>query len=155
MHPEILAAQQLPQALKDKHIWKRRFREINNFERYLADNGVLTLKFFLHISKEEQRRRFLARIDEEDKNWKMSVNDVKERAFWDDYMRAYEDVFSNTSTEAAPWHVVPADRKWFSRLVVAAVIHHALERLDLQYPSITPDKKAELQNVRKLLIAEA
>jgi PPK2 family polyphosphate:nucleotide phosphotransferase len=154
VHPEILAAQQLPDHLKDKGIWKRRFREINDFERYLTNNGVLVLKFFLHVSKEEQRQRFLARIDEEDKNWKMSVNDVREREFWDDYMHAYEEAFSHTSTEHAPWFIVPADTKWFTRLAVAAIVYDAIEKLDLEYPRITPEKKAELQEVRKLLVAD-
>jgi PPK2 family polyphosphate:nucleotide phosphotransferase len=154
VHPEILASQRLPDDLKDEGVWKRRYREINNFERYLVDNGTVILKFFLNVSKDEQKRRFLARIDEDDKNWKMSVNDVKERLFWSDYMRAYEEMFSNTSTKWAPWHIIPADNKWFTRLAVAAIIYEALERLDLQYPSLTPEKKAELQRVRKLLIAE-
>ena len=154
VHPEILASQRLPDDLKDDGVWKRRYREINNFERHLVDNGTVILKFFLNVSKDEQKRRFLARIDEDDKNWKMSVNDVKERTFWSDYMRAYEEMFSNTSTKRAPWHIIPADNKWFTRLAVAAIIYDALERLDLQYPSLTPEKKAELQRVRKLLIAE-
>ena len=154
VHPAILESQQLPARLKDEGIWKRRFREINNFERYLTDNGVVVLKFFLNVSKAEQKRRFLARIEEEDKNWKFSVNDAKERAFWDDYMRAYEDVFSNTSTEHAPWHVIPANHKWFTRLAVAAIVYNALERLDLHYPKMTAARKAELQDVRKLLLAE-
>ena len=154
VHPEILASQQLPQHLKDEKIWKRRFREINDFEQYLADNGMVILKFFLHVSKDEQKKRFLARIDEEDKNWKFSVNDAKERAFWDDYMRAYEDVFSNTSTETAPWYIVPADNKWFTRLAVAATVYDTLEKLDLQYPKVTEAKKAELLEVKRLLMAE-
>jgi PPK2 family polyphosphate:nucleotide phosphotransferase len=154
VHPEILAAQQLPDHLKDKDIWKRRFREINNFERYLTDNGMVVLKFFLHVSKDEQKRRFLARIDDENKNWKLSVNDAKERAYWDDYMHAYEDMFSHTSTKRAPWHIIPADNKWFTRLAVAAIVFHALEELDLSYPEMTADKKAGLQEVRKMLVAE-
>lgn len=154
VHPQILESQQLPDHVKDKGIWKRRFREINDFEHYLAGNGMVVLKFFLHVSKEEQKRRFLARIEEADKNWKLSPSDARERAFWDDYMRAYEDVFSNTSTEHAPWHIIPADHKWFTRLAVAAIVYHALERLDLTYPKMTAEKKAELQEVRKLLLAE-
>ncbi len=154
VHKEILAAQQLPAHLKDKGIWKRRYREINNFERYLVDNGVVLLKFFLNVSKAEQKRRFLARIDDEDRNWKLSVNDAKERVHWDDYMRAYEDVFTNTSTEWAPWHIVPADHKWFTRLAVAAIVYHALEGLDLRYPKMSDAKKAELQEVRRMLTAE-
>jgi PPK2 family polyphosphate:nucleotide phosphotransferase len=154
VHPEILASQQLPAHLKDESIWKRRFREMNNFERYLTDNGMVVLKFFLHVSKDEQKRRFLARIEEEDKNWKFSVNDAKERVFWDRYMKAYEGVFSNTSTTWAPWHIIPADHKWFTRLAVAAIVFNALEALDLRYPKMTKEKKAELQEVRKLLMAE-
>ncbi|MBL8141587.1 MAG: polyphosphate kinase 2 family protein [Acidobacteria bacterium] len=154
VHPEILAAQQLPDDLKDEKIWKRRFREINNFERYLVDNGMLVLKFFLHVSKAEQKKRFLARIDEDDKNWKFSVNDARERTFWKDYMRAYEDVFTNTSTEAAPWYIIPADHKWFSRLAVAAITVQAIDDLKLSFPKVSPDKKRELQEVRKALAAE-
>jgi PPK2 family polyphosphate:nucleotide phosphotransferase len=154
VHPEILASQQLPDHLKDERIWKRRFREINAFEQYLADNGVVILKFFLHVSKEEQKKRFLARIDEEDKNWKFSVNDAKERTFWDDYMRAYEDVFTNTSTETAPWYIVPADNKWFTRLAVAAIVYDTLEKLNLEYPKVTDAKRAELQEVKRMLMAE-
>ncbi len=154
VHPEILQGQQLPDHLKDKDVWQRRFREINNFERYLSDNGVVILKFFLYVSKDEQKKRFLARIDEEDKNWKLSPNDAKERAFWDDYMAAYEDVFTHTSTKAAPWYIVPADNKWFTRLAVAAILAETLEKLDLAYPKVTAHQKAQLLEVRKLLVAE-
>jgi PPK2 family polyphosphate:nucleotide phosphotransferase len=155
VHEEILRAQQLPEHLKKSNIWKRRFKEINDFERYLVDNGTVILKFFLHVSKAEQRRRFLARIDEEEKNWKFSVADAKERAFWDDYMAAYEDAFTYTSTEAAPWYIVPADNKWFTRLAVAAIIHQTLEGMDLAYPRMTPAKTKELLEVRRLLLAES
>jgi PPK2 family polyphosphate:nucleotide phosphotransferase len=151
---EVLAAQQLPEHLKGEKIWARRFREINDFERYLVDNGTVVLKFFLHVSKEEQKRRFLARIEEEDKNWKFSVNDVVERSRWNDYMRAYEDIFTYTSTRAAPWFIVPADNKWFTRLAVAAITCHTLEDLDLAYPEVTPAKKKELAEGRRLLLAE-
>ncbi len=154
VHPEILAASQLPEDLKDDGIWKRRFREINNFERYLVDNGMTVLKFFLHVSKAEQKRRFLARIDEEDKNWKFSVNDAKERTFWKDYMKAYEDVFTHTSTEAAPWYIVPADNKWFTRLAVAAITYQTIEDLKLAYPKVSEEKRKELQEVRRILNAE-
>jgi PPK2 family polyphosphate:nucleotide phosphotransferase len=154
VHPEILAGQQLPDDLKDKHIWKRRFAEINDFERYLVSNGMLVLKFFLNVSKAEQKQRFLARIDEEDKNWKMSVADVKERAFWDDYMRAYEDVFAHTSTDIAPWFIIPADHKWFARLAVAAIIDQSIEKLNLSFPRVGAAKKAELLEVRRMLMAE-
>jgi PPK2 family polyphosphate:nucleotide phosphotransferase len=154
VHEAILEAQQLPQRLKGSGIWKRRFREINDFERYLVENGTVVLKFFLHVSKAEQKRRFLERIDEEDKNWKFSVGDAKERAFWSDYMSAYEEAFTHTSTEAAPWYIVPADNKWFTRLAVAAIIYQTLEGMNLAYPKMTEAKKHELQEVRRLLLAE-
>jgi PPK2 family polyphosphate:nucleotide phosphotransferase len=154
VHEDILKASQLPEHLKGPGVWKRRFREINNFERYLTDNGMVILKFFLHVSKAEQKRRFLARIDEEDKNWKLSPNDAKERAHWDGYMRAYEDVFTNTSTESAPWHIVPADHKWFTRLAVANIIGQRLEALGLDYPKVSQTQKEALQEVRRLLLAE-
>jgi len=154
VHPEIIQGQQLPDQLKDKEIWDRRFREINNFERYLTDNGMVILKFFLHVSKAEQKRRFLSRIEEEDKNWKFSVNDAKERGYWDDYMRAYEDVFTHTSTKAAPWHIVPANNKWFTRLAVAGIVHSALDKLDLSFPKVTEAKKKELRQVKQMLMAE-
>ena len=111
--------------------WKRRFEQINNFERYLVDNGIVVLKFFLHVSKKEQKRRFLERIDLDDKNWKFSVNDAKERTFWKDYMHAYEEVFTYTSTKAAPWYIIPADNKWFMRLAVAAIAYQTLDDLKL------------------------
>ena len=151
---EVLAAAQLPAHLKSEGIWKRRFREINNFERYLTDNGMVILKFFLHVSKAEQKRRFLARIDDEDKNWKLSASDAKERTRWDDYMRAYEDIFSNTSTEWAPWYIVPADKKWFTRLAVAAITVHTLEDLKLAYPRVDAARRKDLQQVRRLLMTE-
>ena len=154
VHKDILAAQQLPEQLKDKGIWKRRFREINDFERHLTDNGTIVVKFFLNVSKEEQRRRFLARIDEEDKNWKFSVGDAKEREYWDDYMDAYEDMLESTSTDCAPWHVIPADNKWFTRLAVAQILWQRIADLDLRFPIVTDAKKKELQDVRRILIAE-
>lgn len=154
VHKEVLAAQQLPPALKKGQIWKRRFREINDLERHLVDNGTVIIKFFLYVSKEEQKRRFLSRIDEPDKNWKFSVGDVKERAFWDDYMEAYEDMMSETSTRDAPWYVVPADNKWFTRLAVAAITWQTIADLDLKFPKVTQEKKEELQEVRRLLLAE-
>jgi PPK2 family polyphosphate:nucleotide phosphotransferase len=154
VHKEVLAAQRLPDKLKKGNIWKRRFREINDFERHLVDNGTVIIKFFLHVSKAEQKRRFLARIEEEDKNWKFSVHDANERAFWSDYMAAYEDALSATSTKDAPWYVVPADHKWFTRLAVAGIIWQTMADLKLRFPRITPDKKKELQEVRRLLLAE-
>jgi PPK2 family polyphosphate:nucleotide phosphotransferase len=154
VHPEILASQQLPADCKKNGVWKRRFEEINHFEQYLVDNGIVVLKFFLHVSKKEQKERFLERIDLAAKNWKFSVNDAKERTFWKDYMRAYEDVFTHTSTKAAPWYIIPADNKWFMRLAVAAITYHTLEDLNLKYPTLTPEKKQELVEARKVLMAE-
>jgi PPK2 family polyphosphate:nucleotide phosphotransferase len=152
VHPEILERQQLPPALKqDKKIWKQRFEEINNFEKYLVNNGILVLKFYLNVSKEEQKERFLERIDRPEKNWKFSAADVKERQFWDDYMKAYEDVFTYTSTEWAPWHIIPADHKWFTRLTVAYFIYEKLKSLDLAYPEVTEAHRQELLQARELL----
>ena len=154
VHPELLAAQQLPESCKDEDVWKRRFRDINNFERYLSENGIVILKFFLNVSKKEQKRRFLERIDQDEKNWKFSVNDARERTFWKDYMRAYEDVFTHTSTKDAPWYIVPADNKWFMRYAVAAIINETFQDLDLKYPTLTKDKKNELLEARKVLMGE-
>ena len=144
VHPEILAKRQLPPEAKGKHLWKRRFEQINNFEKYLVDNGIVVLKFFLNVSQEEQKQRFLDRINRPEKNWKFSDNDVKERAFWQDYTKAYEDVFNHTSTEWAPWYVIPADRKWFMRIVVADIICDTLKSLKLSYPTVTEEHKQEL-----------
>ena len=154
VHPEILASQQLPEDRKKDGIWKRRFDQINNFEKYLVDNGTRVLKFFLHVSKEEQKKRFLERIDQNDKNWKFSVNDAKERVFWKDYMHAYEDVFTHTSTKDAPWYIIPADNKWFMRLAVAAITYQTLDDLNLKYPTVSKDKKNELLESKKVLLAE-
>jgi PPK2 family polyphosphate:nucleotide phosphotransferase len=151
VHPEILANQRLPPALVTKDIWKERFQDIRGFERYLARNGVAILKFFLHISKEEQKKRFLERIEEPMKNWKFSENDVKEREHWDDYMEAYEDMIRNTATKAAPWYVVPADNKWFARIVVAAAVVDALDSLDLNYPKADDRKLKELAAAKRSL----
>jgi PPK2 family polyphosphate:nucleotide phosphotransferase len=155
VHPEILARQQLPPALRGEGIWRRRFDEINHFEKYLVDNGIVVLKFFLNVSKEEQKERFLARIDEPDKNWKFSVGDVHERVHWDDYMAAYEDMFNHTSTKWAPWYIIPADRKWFTRLAVAGVIDYALQDLKLAYPKVGEERLQELQAARQMLESEA
>jgi PPK2 family polyphosphate:nucleotide phosphotransferase len=153
VHPEILANQRLPPALVTKDIWKERFQDIRGFERYLARNGVVILKFFLHISKEEQKKRFLERIEEPEKNWKFSESDVKEREHWDDYMEAYEDMIRNTATKAAPWYVVPADNKWFARIVVAAAVVDALDSLDLNYPKADDRKLKELAAAKRALQA--
>ncbi len=154
VHPEILEAQQLPEDYMRKRIWRDRFEQINDFEKYLVENGTIPIKFFLNVSKKEQKRRFLERIDMPQKNWKFSANDVKERAFWKDYMRAYEDVFTHTSTDRAPWYIIPADNKWFMRLAVAEIINYRLEKLDLRYPAITEARRKELLHVRKLLVGE-
>jgi PPK2 family polyphosphate:nucleotide phosphotransferase len=154
VHPEILAAQQLPAELVTRDVWKERYRDIRGFERHLARNGVAVVKFFLHVSKAEQKRRFLARLDEPAKNWKFSVADVAERKHWKEYMRAYEDAIRETASEDAPWYVVPADHKWFTRLVVAAAIVDRLARLDLAFPEIDAAKRRELAAARRKLVAE-
>jgi PPK2 family polyphosphate:nucleotide phosphotransferase len=153
-HPEILARQKLPPQLVTKDIWDQRFKDIRAFERYLARNGTLILKFFLHVSKEEQRRRFLERIDDPAKNWKFSVGDVTERKLWDTYMSAYEDMVRNTGSDHAPWYVVPADNKWFTRIVVAGAIIEAIEKLDLHFPKLDSKSLAELKQVRDALASE-
>ncbi len=154
VHPEFLRRQKLPDKLEAKDIWDHRFKSIRTFERHLARNGVAVLKFFLHVSREEQRKRLLARLDEPHKRWKFSMGDVAERALWDKYMAAYEDMIRATSTEEAPWHVVPADNKPFARLVVAAALIEALEALDLEFPKIEGAALDELQKVRAALVAE-
>jgi polyphosphate kinase 2 (PPK2 family) len=146
VHKELLAHQKLPKQLLGKDIWQQRFDDIRAFERHLARNGTLILKFFLNVSKDEQRRRFLDRIDQPAKRWKFSMNDVAERKRWDQYMAAYEDVIRQTSTPDAPWFVVPADQKWFTRLVVAAAVVQELEALDLHYPKV---ERKELKGLRK------
>jgi PPK2 family polyphosphate:nucleotide phosphotransferase len=153
-HPDILARQKLPAALVTKKIWEERFEDIRAFERYLARNGTLILKFFLHISREEQRKRFLDRLDDPDKRWKFSMGDIAERKRWDDYMKFYEDMVRETSRAEAPWFVVPADKKWFTRLVVAAALVEAMERLELAFPQIPDAELREMQNVRAALLAE-
>jgi PPK2 family polyphosphate:nucleotide phosphotransferase len=156
VHPELLERQQLPLKLKhDQKIWTQRFEEINQFEQYLVNNGVIVLKFFLHVSKDEQKKRFLKRLDNPEKNWKFSASDVQERQYWDDYMAAYEDVFNATSTAWAPWHIIPADRKWYMRLVVAAIIYKTLENLGLHYPEVTQAQRQALAEARQQLEQEA
>ena len=155
VHPEILGHQQLPPETKNrKGIWRHRFEEINDFERYLYRNGVHVLKFFLNVSKEEQKRRFLARINTPEKNWKFSVGDAKERAFWDDYMGAFEDAFNHTSTRWAPWHIIPADHKWFTRAAVADIIISKLKSLDLTYPQLSEAHMENLRQAKELLESE-
>jgi PPK2 family polyphosphate:nucleotide phosphotransferase len=155
VHPEILERQQLPPEAKGKQIWKQRFEEINQFEKYLVNNGIIVLKFFLNVSKDEQKKRFLDRINLPEKNWKFSASDAKERERWDDYMKAYEDVFNHTSTEWAPWYIIPADHKWFTRLAVATVIADKLQQLDLKYPVVTEAHKQELLKAKEILEHEA
>ena len=155
VHPNFLAGQQLPEAVRsDKDIWKKRFTQIRNWEDTLVANGTHVLKFFLHVSKDEQKRRFLARIDEPEKNWKFSANDAKERAHWDEYMKAYEDAMSATSTDASPWYIIPADKKWFTRLAVSEVIVEKLRSMDLSYPTVTDAHRAELAEAKKMLESE-
>ena len=152
VHPEFLAKQRMPRV--DDDIWKRRFKEINNFERYLTDNGTVVLKFFLHLSKKEQKKRFLSRIDEPKKNWKFSPADYLERAHWDEYQHAFEDMLNHTSTEEAPWFVIPADNKWFARLAVSEAICTVLDNLDLKYPTVDKVRKEELLKIRAELESE-
>ncbi len=154
VHREMLDREQLPPEAKGKDIWEKRFEEINNFEKYLVRNGILVLKFFLNVSKEEQKKRFLERIDNPDKNWKFSLNDAKERRSWDKYMKAFEDVFSNTSTKWAPWYIVPADNKWFTHVVISDIIVKTLQSLNLRYPEVTEEHKRELQEAKEALLGE-
>jgi len=153
VHKEMLKAQHIPESLVTKHIWKERFEDINAYERYLSRNGVIIRKFFLHVSKEEQKRRFLSRLDEPAKNWKFSGADMKERGYWDDYQKAYEDMIRHTSTPEAPWSVVPADNKWFTHLVVAATIIDALDDLGLEFPAVTAEQRKALDEAREVLEA--
>ena len=152
VHEELLERQKLPPKLVSKSIWKERFEDISAFERYLARNGTLILKFFLHVSRDEQNKRFLERLDQPDKNWKFSTADAKERGYWNDYMKAYEDLIQHTASAHAPWYVVPADNKWFTRLIVAAAIVDEVDKLDLAYPKVNKDKRRELAAVREMLI---
>jgi len=153
VHPEFLAGQKLPPELVTKKIWDERFQDIRAFERYLARNGTIVRKFFLHVSKEEQQKRFLERLDQPEKHWKFSANDAKERGFWDDYMKAYEETIRETATEESPWYVVPADNKWFTRVTVAAAVIDALSSLKLHYPKVTAAQRQELAEARKALLA--
>jgi PPK2 family polyphosphate:nucleotide phosphotransferase len=154
VHPKLLNAERLPEKLISKHIWDQRYQDINAFERYLTRNGIILCKFFLHVSKKEQKKRFLERLDDPKKNWKFSMADITERGFWKDYMRAYQDMIQNTATEQAPWYVVPADNKWFARLIVAGAIVDALAQLNLSVPKLDKSKKKELAAVRASLLRE-
>jgi PPK2 family polyphosphate:nucleotide phosphotransferase len=154
VRPELLARQKLPPELVTEDIWQQRFEDIRGFERQLARNGTIVLKFFLHVSKEEQRQRFLARLDEPAKNWKFSLGDLDDRKLWDRYMAAYEDMIRHTAAPDAPWWVVPADKKWFARLVVAAALVDALAKRNLHFPEVSPEARKELAKVREALLAE-
>ncbi len=154
VHREFLEKQKLPPELITKDIWNERFQDIRSFERYLTRNGIAICKFFLHVSNKEQKKRFLERIEEPEKNWKFSANDAKEREYWKDYMEAYEDMIRNTATKSAPWYVVPADNKWFTRVVVAAAVINTLDALDLKYPKVSDNKLKELAVAKKALLAK-
>jgi PPK2 family polyphosphate:nucleotide phosphotransferase len=154
VHPQILDDQKLPQASKGKDVWQRRFREINDWERYLTDNGTKIVKLFLNVSKDVQKKRFLDRIEEPESNWKFSASDARERVHWDTYQAAFADMLSNTSTPWAPWHVIPADRKWFMRLSAAAVILDALMELDPRWPEPTAEAREEMLKAKAELLAE-
>jgi len=154
VHPAILDQQKLPASARGEHIWKQRFEDINNFEKYLTNNGIVVMKFFLNVSKEEQKQRFLDRIERPEKNWKFSVADAKERGYWNDYRIAYEAALTDTSTDWAPWHVIPADHKWFTRLAVASLIEQKLASLDLTYPELEDNHLERLQEARVMLESE-
>jgi PPK2 family polyphosphate:nucleotide phosphotransferase len=153
VHPELLEKQTIPPELVTKDIWKERYKDIRSFERYLTRNGIVIRKFFLHVSKKEQKKRFLERLENPEKNWKFSADDAKERGFWDDYMQAYENMIRHTATKDAPWYVVPADNKWFTRLVVAATVVGTLASLDLRYPKVGEQKLKELAAAKRALLA--
>ena len=155
VHPGILQSQNLPQSVKDdRGVWKKRFKAIRDWEDHLAENGTHIIKFFLNVSREEQKNRFLSRINEPDKNWKFSLGDVKERALWDDYMKAYTEAIEATSTKAAPWYVIPADKKWFTRLAISAIVVEKMQSLGLHYPVVTDAHRTELAEAKKLLESE-
>jgi PPK2 family polyphosphate:nucleotide phosphotransferase len=154
VHPELLARQTIPQELVDDDIWNQRYRDIRHYEDYLSRNGVVVRKFFLHVSKEEQKRRFLERLENPEKNWKFSAADIRERTYWDAYMESYEQMICHTSTEQAPWYVVPADHKWFTRLVVADAVIDALESLNLAYPTVSEEARRALADAHEQLLLE-
>jgi PPK2 family polyphosphate:nucleotide phosphotransferase len=155
VHPKVLECERLPPALVGKDIWDERFEDIRSFERHMARSGTVIRKFFLHVSKKEQKRRFLARLQEPEKNWKFSAADIHERECWDDYQKAFEEMIGNTATRHAPWYVVPADNKWFTHLVVAAAVVETLEELELSYPTVDAAKRRELQAAGKLLMKKS
>lgn len=152
VHPDVLKAQRTPPSLVTKHIWDERFEDIRHFEQHMARNGTVIRKFFLHLSKKEQKQRFLARLDHPEKNWKFSAGDIHERECWDDYQKAYEEMIQNTATKHAPWYVVPADNKWFTRLVISAAVVDALEEMDLAYPTVNAETRKQLEAAKKELM---
>ena len=154
VHENILKSQKLPDELVTKDIWEKRFKDIRNFEKYLTRNGTLIIKIFLNVSKDEQKKRFIERVDDPDKNWKFSAADARERGYWKDYMTAYEEMIQNTSTEDAPWYVIPADNKSYARIAVASAIIEALDDMNLEYPKVSEEKIAELQEIKKQLLAD-
>jgi PPK2 family polyphosphate:nucleotide phosphotransferase len=154
VHPQLLKGERLPNELITKHIWEERYDDINGFEKFLTRNGTIIRKFFLYISKNEQKKRFLARLEDSRKNWKFSMDDIKERKFWNDYHEAFEEMIQNTATKRAPWYVVPADNKWYGRIVVASAIIEALDELDLAFPDMDKEKKKELETIREALVKE-
>jgi len=154
VHENILKSQKLPDELVTKDIWEKRFKDIRNFEKYLTRNGTLIIKIFLNVSKDEQKKRFIERVDDPDKNWKFSAADARERGYWKDYMTAYEEMIQNTSTEDAPWYVIPADNKSYARIAVASAIIEALDEMNLEYPKVSEEKIAELQEIKKQLLAD-
>ncbi|MGB2644174.1 MAG: polyphosphate kinase 2 family protein [Candidatus Acidiferrum sp.] len=154
VHPGLLSGEKLPETVTGKHIWEHRYEDINAFERYLTRNGVAIRKFFLHLSKKEQEKRFLARLDDPKKNWKFSMADVRERGYWKEYQEAYEEMIQNTATKYAPWYVVPADNKWYTQLIAASAIITALEEMDLSFPEVDKEKKKELKRARESLLQE-
>jgi PPK2 family polyphosphate:nucleotide phosphotransferase len=154
VHEQILKSQKIPAKLVKKNIWEDRFRDIRHFEEYLSRNGIMVVKFFLNLSKKEQKKRFLERIENPDKNWKFSASDAKERAYWKDYMEAYEEMIIHTSTKDSPWYVVPADNKPYARIVIASAIIHALDSMGLEYPAMDEEKMAELERVKQELLSE-
>ena len=154
VHEKILKSQKLPEELVTKDIWDKRFKDIRNFEKYLARNGTIIIKIFLNVSRDEQKKRFIERVDDPDKNWKFSAADARERGYWKDYMTAYEEMIQNTSTEDAPWYVIPADNKSYARIAVASAIIEALDGMNLEYPKVSEEKIAELQEIKKQLLAD-
>ena len=158
VHPEIILSNKLPgvTSLEDvtPKFWKKRYRQINDYERYLTENGTIVIKFFLNVSKDEQKRRFLARLEDEAKNWKFSTSDLKERSYWDDYMKAYSDMLTHTSTEDAPWYVIPADNKWFMRYAVGRILCERMGELDLHYPEMPVEARHKIDDFKKALLDE-